>query len=59
MARRRDISIPKMNELYAAVNSSYFGYRKNRRRVIQSKLLDGITENSTGEDVAIRFRTLV
>ena len=59
MARRRDISIAKMNELYAAVNSSYFGYRKNRRRVIQSKLLDGITENSTGEDVAIRFRTLV
>ena len=59
MARRRDISIPKMNELYAAVNSSYFGYRKNRRRVIQSKLLDGITENSTGEDVASRFCTLV
>ena len=59
MARRRDISIPKMNELYAAVNSSFFGYKKNRRRVIQSKLFDGITENSTGEDVAIRFRTLV
>ena len=41
------------------VNSSYFGYRKNRRRVIQSKLLDGITENSTVEDMANRFRTVV
>ena len=53
MARRRDISIAQMNELYAEVNSSFFGYKRNRSRVIESKFLAGITDESTGEDVAI------
>ena len=59
MARRRDVSIAQMNELYAKVNSNHFGHQANRRRVIDSQLLDGITKESSGEDVASRFRTFV
>ncbi|CAI8006215.1 hypothetical protein GBAR_LOCUS4606 [Geodia barretti] len=40
MARRREVSIVQMNELYARVVSSHFGYKTNRRRVIESKLLE-------------------
>ena len=59
MARRRDVSIAQMNELYAKVNSNHFGHQANRRRVIDSQLLDGITKESSGEDMASRFSTFV
>ena len=59
MAGRRDVSNEEMNELYLRVNSSHFGYEANRRRVVETKLLPGISEDSTGEDVASRFRTFV
>ena len=59
MARRRDVSNEEMNELYLRVNSSHFGYEANRRRVVETKLLPGISQDSTGEDVASRFRTFV
>ena len=59
MARRREVPIPEMNELYARLNSSHFSYAENRKRVIESGLLRGITDVSTGEDVARRFKTFV
>ena len=59
MARRRDVSIPEMNELYARLNHSHFGYAENRKRIIESGLLRGISEVSSGEDVARRVKTFV
>ena len=59
MARRRDVSIPEMNELYARLNSSHFGYAENRKRVVDSGFLKGVSEVSPGEDVARRFKTIV
>ena len=56
---RREVPIVQMNELYARIVSNHFGYKTNRRRVIESKLLEGITAESTGDEVAGRFHTFV
>ena len=59
MSRRREVSVPQMNELYTRLNMSHFGYEQNRSKVIGSGLLKGIGKGSSSEDVASRFNISV
>ena len=59
MSRRREVSVPQMNELYARLNMSHFGYEQNRSKVIDSGLLKGIVKGSSSEDVTSRFNISV
>ena len=59
MSRRREVSVPQMNELYARLNMSHFGYEQNRSKVIGSGLLKGIGGGSSSEAVASRFNISV